>query len=490
MSLSPIYFEPDNDEAYAASELLEVPKKKTARRSLESQFETCFQEKPATPQQVVDLEVQEQFEVHVQLPKETSESRSSDKVPHEKDHDGTNEMLPTRLFQEMHSQVLPATSTESISSAVSYRQKSKSPTRTPSFVAAISASLMSLDEEMRKKEAEMLASRNKMLKIKSSTPKSIACLPPSPQVPNQTSTPAPDQIIAMSTSQSNTIESDAVLCRICHDGDSSEELVSPCYCTGSVGALHLTCLERWLGTSNTTRCEICKYEFKVERKPRPIIEFLRHNASASDRKNLACDLVCFIVLTPLTVCSAFLCLMGVHHYSQVSGKWEVPGLASLTACLLTVYTIWCCVAVKHHVQVVTDWRKKNQIIKIIYLSPTKGKAVLHTETVCDVNNNARSPAHTQISHSANTARSSQCGGEVARDTPKSYNTAMLKPILKYSVNLQAYSHPSGLDTTGTSVSHTILWGGPDLSECSSNPIMITRATNSQMMAVLGKETYV
>lgn len=103
-------------------------------------------------------------------------------------------------------QVLPATSTESISSAVSYRQRSKSPTRTPSFCAAISASLMSLDEEMRKKEAEMLASRSKMLKIKSSTPKSIACLPPSPQVPNQTSTPAPDQIIAMSTSQCNTIE--------------------------------------------------------------------------------------------------------------------------------------------------------------------------------------------------------------------------------------------------------------------------------------------
>ncbi|XP_046571436.1 E3 ubiquitin-protein ligase MARCHF8-like [Haliotis rubra] len=481
MSLSPIYFEPDNNEDYAATELLEVPKKKTARRSLESQFETCIQEKPVTPQPTVGVEQQ----VNVQLPKETIESSLSDIVPHGKDHDAMNEMLPTRLFQ----QVLPATSTESIGSASSYRQRSKSPTRTPSFCAAISASLMSLEEEIRKKEADMLASRNKLLKIKSSTPKSIASLPPSPQVPNQTSTPAPDQIISMSTSQCNTSESDSVVCRICHDGDSSEELVSPCYCTGSVGALHLTCLERWLGTSNTTKCEICKYEFKVERKPRPIIEFLRHPASASDRKNLACDLVCFIVLTPLTVCSAFLCLMGVKHYSQWSGQWEVPGLASLTACLLTVYTIWCCVAVKHHIQVVTDWRKKNQIIKIIYLSPTKGKTVLHTETVCDVNNNARSPAQTPISHSANTPRSSQCR-ELPQDTPKSYNTAMLKPILKYSVNLQAYSHPSGLDTTGASVSHTILWGGTDSMECSSNPIMITRATSSQMMAVLGKETYV
>ena len=62
------------------------------------------------------------------------------------------------------------------------------------------------------------------------------------------------------------------LCRICHEAEDDEELVSPCYCSGSVGLLHLTCLERWLGTSKLTRCEICKYEFTLKRLPRALTE--------------------------------------------------------------------------------------------------------------------------------------------------------------------------------------------------------------------------
>ena len=65
------------------------------------------------------------------------------------------------------------------------------------------------------------------------------------------------------------------LCRICHEAEDDEELVSPCYCSGSVGLLHLTCLERWLGTSKLTRCEICKYEFTLKRLPRALTEVNR-----------------------------------------------------------------------------------------------------------------------------------------------------------------------------------------------------------------------
>ncbi|ESP05643.1 hypothetical protein LOTGIDRAFT_66924, partial [Lottia gigantea] len=154
------------------------------------------------------------------------------------------------------------------------------------------------------------------------------------------------------------------ICRICHEGDGNEELVAPCYCAGSVGALHLTCLERWLGTSNTTRCEICQYQFKVERQSRSFWQFLRHPSVTADRRNMMCDVVCFLILTPLTGISAFLCMMGVQHYAQWDGRWEVPGLAMLTCCLLVIYTIWCCVAMRHHYKVCREWQNQNQIIKI------------------------------------------------------------------------------------------------------------------------------
>ena len=69
--------------------------------------------------------------------------------------------------------------------------------------------------------------------------------------------------------------SDASICRICHEGESTAELISPCYCTGSMGKLHVTCLERWLGSSYMNRCEICGYEYLVLRKPKPFIEVSR-----------------------------------------------------------------------------------------------------------------------------------------------------------------------------------------------------------------------
>ncbi|NWX43760.1 MARH3 ligase, partial [Steatornis caripensis] len=66
--------------------------------------------------------------------------------------------------------------------------------------------------------------------------------------------------------------SDRPMCRICHEGSSQEDLLSPCKCTGTLGTIHRSCLERWLSSSNTSYCELCHFRFAVERKPRPLVE--------------------------------------------------------------------------------------------------------------------------------------------------------------------------------------------------------------------------
>lgn len=66
--------------------------------------------------------------------------------------------------------------------------------------------------------------------------------------------------------------SDGPICRICHEGGSGEGLLSPCDCTGTLGTVHKTCLEKWLSSSNTSYCELCHTEFSVERRPRPLTE--------------------------------------------------------------------------------------------------------------------------------------------------------------------------------------------------------------------------
>ncbi|KAK3097575.1 hypothetical protein FSP39_011058 [Pinctada imbricata] len=47
-----------------------------------------------------------------------------------------------------------------------------------------------------------------------------------------------------------------------------EQLLSPCYCSGTIGLLHLTCLQKWLGTANKTVCELCNFQFTLRRKPK------------------------------------------------------------------------------------------------------------------------------------------------------------------------------------------------------------------------------
>ncbi|NXX74089.1 MARH3 ligase, partial [Urocolius indicus] len=65
---------------------------------------------------------------------------------------------------------------------------------------------------------------------------------------------------------------DRPICRICHEGSSQEDLLSPCECTGTLGTIHRSCLEHWLSSSNTSYCELCHFRFAVERKPKPLVE--------------------------------------------------------------------------------------------------------------------------------------------------------------------------------------------------------------------------
>jgi len=62
------------------------------------------------------------------------------------------------------------------------------------------------------------------------------------------------------------------MCRICHDIEGEEELLSPCECSGTLATIHRSCLEHWLSASGTSFCELCHYQFTVQRKSRPLLE--------------------------------------------------------------------------------------------------------------------------------------------------------------------------------------------------------------------------
>ncbi|XP_041373997.1 E3 ubiquitin-protein ligase MARCHF8-like isoform X2 [Gigantopelta aegis] len=402
------------------------------------------------------------------------------------------------------------------SSSSSY-ESTKLPWRTPSFCAAVSessSSLLDLDPGWQSSECRMLDE----LPRKKSKTRSIATLPSTPRtpVPKQTSTPGSGPTITAHSDVHISISNDSVaICRICHEGETHESLLSPCYCAGSVGMLHLSCLERWLGTSNTSRCEICKYEFKVRRIPRSVWDFLQHSRSGSERKNMICDLACFVVLAPLTVLSAYLCLNGVSYYSKWNDRWEVPGLICLTVSLLVIFVIWCTIAVRHHMMILVNWRKQNQVIKIIYLSPVKGKTLLKASPMLDRNENhvqlppstranvsgsrqstsshvsrtyshlSRTPSHVSRSYNVTVSLTPLHAG----DASTSYRAAMLRPILRYSTNVEAYSYRSDLENTAASMMHTVTWTSGENTISLTSPLVRTTSSISHSSHV-GKETYI
>lgn len=59
--------------------------------------------------------------------------------------------------------------------------------------------------------------------------------------------------------------------RICHcEGDDESPLITPCHCTGSLHFVHQACLQQWIKSSDTRCCELCKYEFIMETKLKPL----------------------------------------------------------------------------------------------------------------------------------------------------------------------------------------------------------------------------
>lgn len=68
-----------------------------------------------------------------------------------------------------------------------------------------------------------------------------------------------------------SVVSSAEICRICHcEAEPDQPLISPCLCAGSLQYVHQSCLQRWIKSSDTKKCELCKYEFRMESKMKPI----------------------------------------------------------------------------------------------------------------------------------------------------------------------------------------------------------------------------
>ncbi|CAN7986399.1 unnamed protein product [Ixodes pacificus] len=166
-----------------------------------------------------------------------------------------------------------------------------------------------------------------------------------------------------------TCNAQADICRICFCGVSTESLLAPCKCKGSLAKVHKTCLETWLGNQAIDQCEICKYHYVTARRPKGFHEWLINSSTREDKQNLIGDMVALLLLTPLVVFSLWLCTEGAIQFSHEGfPTWESAGLVFITIVLFVVFCVWVTLLYRYHYTIWKQWRSHNFHVNLLVKS--------------------------------------------------------------------------------------------------------------------------
>ncbi|CAH8486224.1 unnamed protein product [Heterobilharzia americana] len=163
-------------------------------------------------------------------------------------------------------------------------------------------------------------------------------------------------------SEKKQLSRNHVCCRICLQSSDSEELLSPCYCSGTIGIIHKHCLERWLNLSRSRTCEICGYKFKVLRRYPVFSEWLWSGGEGDGihrRKHLWTDIICLLLMLPLLTLCTWLTISSSQEEIGINRRgfpWQSFSLGLLCSLLLLVFIIWLTFSVRYHHQSWRIWR--------------------------------------------------------------------------------------------------------------------------------------
>ncbi|KAM8711317.1 hypothetical protein ACLKA7_000457 [Drosophila subpalustris] len=140
--------------------------------------------------------------------------------------------------------------------------------------------------------------------------------------------PSPNLDCQASQSSDSMPSIGSLVCRICHNADNPEQLVSPCLCKGSLTYVHVHCLERWISTSRCTICELCQFHYNTEQTLRyTCLQSLRlWYSRAMSRRALQEDCQMFSLLTLVAFGIIGTLLVGIQYYALHTQSWGLSKL--------------------------------------------------------------------------------------------------------------------------------------------------------------------
>ncbi|XP_019809606.2 E3 ubiquitin-protein ligase MARCHF8 isoform X1 [Bos indicus] len=159
-------------------------------------------------------------------------------------------------------------------------------------------------------------------------------------------------------------------CRICHcEGDDESPLITPCRCTGSLHFVHQTCLQQWIKSSDTRCCELCKYEFIMETKLKPLRKWEKLQMTSSERRKIMCSVTFHVIAITCVVWSLYVLIDRTAEeirQGQATGILEWPFWTKLVVVAIgfTGGLLFMYVQCKVYVQL---WRRLKAYNRVIYV---------------------------------------------------------------------------------------------------------------------------
>ncbi|XP_053106021.1 E3 ubiquitin-protein ligase MARCHF8 isoform X5 [Hemicordylus capensis] len=194
-----------------------------------------------------------------------------------------------------------------------------------------------------------------------------------------------------SFSQASVTPSNQDICRICHcEGDDESPLITPCHCTGSLHFVHQACLQQWIKSSDTRCCELCKYEFIMETKLKPLRKWERLQMTASERRKIMCSVTFHIIAITCVVWSLYVLIDRTAEeikQGQSTGILEWPFWTKLVVVAIgfTGGILFMYVQCKVYIQL---WKRLKAYNRVIYVQncPETRKKTFEKPTPIEPNN--------------------------------------------------------------------------------------------------------
>ncbi|KAK1791587.1 hypothetical protein P4O66_013591, partial [Electrophorus voltai] len=155
-------------------------------------------------------------------------------------------------------------------------------------------------------------------------------------------------------------------CRICHcEGDEDSPLITPCHCTGSLRFVHQACLQQWIKSSDTRCCELCKFEFIMETKLKPLRKWEKLQMTASERRKIMCSVTFHVIAITCVVWSLYVLIdRTAEEIKQGILEWPFWTKLVVVAIGFTGGLVFMYVQCKVYIQL---WRRLKAYNRVIYV---------------------------------------------------------------------------------------------------------------------------